>query len=150
MVEINQKMEKVFSTESYKRIYDVAKRIVNHTALIDDCVIYDEDIDKKTDLYTKDMLEIYGNSKIGLEYGCSELWIDLKEVNRSQIPLFLFILDMEFSKKYSRKMVFYITYCSGKYSHLDLRFHTYGEDGEMWLDEDLNAYKNNAIIRYVS
>lgn len=150
MIVFNKKMNEVFNAGSNIRIRDIVKKIIDNTAMIDGCIIYDDDINSmKKKFNIEEMLNAFGHEKIGVEYGCSEQWIDLKDVNRSQIPLFLQWLDFEFSKKYSRRMVFYVTYFKGKYSHIDLRFHSYGEDGELWLAENLDEYKN-AIIRYIS
>lgn len=123
----------------YFKVDSIAKKIVEKTKLIQDCVIWDKEGTLNESKINFERILKYVGDWTGYEVSCNELRFSEREVPINQIINLAKILSARLSQEYQEKK--FVIIISVYDETIDLRFHTYREDEKPWLDDDLNKYE---------
>ena len=141
MVNMNDKMRNIISDyniqEYDEKMHRFLKEIVSNTKIIKECVIYDVDGINESDVDFDSILRMFGDLT-GYEVSCNEFRYERRKGSAcSYLNVADDLKNMLESKYLGREFVIYVCVDS---EYIEIRFHTYREAEDSWLDEDLNKY----------
>ena len=120
------------------QIDNILREIVSKTKIIRNCVIYDKDktLEEKQINFNK-IIQFFGDWT-GYEVSCNELIFERNSIHSNQFLVLASRLSNMLSQKFNGKEI--VVYILLSEKEIELRFHTYRENENLWLDEDLNKY----------
>lgn len=147
MVTMNDEMKKIISVENNQeadeKILYLLQDIVSKTKIIKDCVIYDEEGIKESDVDFESVLKVVGDLT-GYEVGCNEFWFEKGKIAANQYLSVAEECNRMLKRKYKNRN--FVVYICESDRCIEIRFHTDRAEESSWLVEDLNLY-NNPILR---
>ncbi len=141
MINMNRKMKKILNKQGEQspcsEVNIIVNDIVENTKIIRECILYDkENTLKEEKINFTRILRMVGDWT-GYEVSCNEIRFSLEKVNASNCVELAEKLSCLLTLKYVKDVVIYITL----YENMsELRFHTYRENEQLWLEKDLNKY----------
>ena len=143
---MNKKMNNITSKSNEQQFNlenDVMIReIINKTKKIRNCIIYDEDNTLEEEkIHFDRIVKMYGDWT-GYEVSCNEIVFDAETIEEKYYLTFAENLRKVLSEKYARNVVVYLIKSDNL---IELRYHSYREDEDLWLDDNLDIY-NDAIL----
>ena len=151
MINMNKRMEELLRqaerSEGAAKIRTLAEEIVSRTGAVGDCVLFDREGDlDETEIDFDNVLRLF-KDRTGYEISCNELRFSQEELPTNQFLHLTERLDAALSQKYMGRKFAIILIVNGEW--IDVRFHTYRKEEDLWLDEDLNQYNDPILYRVV-
>lgn len=143
MIKMNEMMKKILKgdveQECCSKMDDtILNEIVNKTKIIKECIIYDKDgtLEEEKINFNR-ILQFFGDWT-GYEASCNELRFERQKILPSQFLVLANDLSHMLSQKCNGKKI--VVYISLYDDEIEVRFHIYRKEEQLWLDEDLNKY----------
>lgn len=124
-------------------ILSFCRSLLESTELIQDCIIYNPNKSYSVDTVNIDFLKKTYGDLTGFEMYCNEIVVDGNFFESRTICFLIDTLRNLFETKFPNKRIVIILTNN---DICQLRFHTYREEEGLWLDENIDNYKDEAVV----